>query len=514
MERTYGVGGKQMSQVTPLYLCLYAREFPAQALLRLRPEMRGKPLVVMEGQAPLERVCSFNQKARALGAQRGMTRVEIDTIPTVVSLARSDKQESSARLAALECAGCFSPRIEDLRRDAVFSCAIDIGGTERLFGSPETLAKDLLARIRSLGIAAVAAVSANFHAALCVARGFRSGNSLVVVPAGQEARLLSSLPLFVLGLSERHAETFSLWGIRTLGMLASLPEEPLIARIGQEGRRLRQMALGVHPHLFQPIEPTFKLEEHIDLDFPEENLQSLLFGLNLMLEQLILRAQNRILALASLTTTLMLDGGTAHVCTVKPTLPTSDRQLLLKLVQLDLETHPPSAAILSVTLTAEPGSTSKVQLGLFSPQLPEAARLDITLARIRAIVGEDHVGRPVLKDTNRHNDFGIEPFTVPKSRPSMVEAKNYRTAMRQLRPAENLSVGFRGGQPQSFYFRGNRYEIERAYGPWMASGEWWSDSSWNVEEWDFIARCGEERLCCFVYRDVKQGQWMMAGVYD
>jgi len=37
-----------------LYACLYAREFPVQALLRLRPELREQPCVVMAGDAPLE----------------------------------------------------------------------------------------------------------------------------------------------------------------------------------------------------------------------------------------------------------------------------------------------------------------------------------------------------------------------------------------------------------------------------------------------------------------------------
>jgi hypothetical protein len=35
---------------------------------------------------------------------------------------------------------------------------------------------------------------------------------------------LASLPLTVLDLTEVRVETFSLWGIRTLGMLAALPE--------------------------------------------------------------------------------------------------------------------------------------------------------------------------------------------------------------------------------------------------------------------------------------------------
>ena len=37
-----------------MYACLYAREFPAQAVMRLRPELREGAVVVVEGEAPLE----------------------------------------------------------------------------------------------------------------------------------------------------------------------------------------------------------------------------------------------------------------------------------------------------------------------------------------------------------------------------------------------------------------------------------------------------------------------------
>lgn len=39
------VGGAAMSKLTELYACLYVKEFPAQALLRLRPELNEKPCV-------------------------------------------------------------------------------------------------------------------------------------------------------------------------------------------------------------------------------------------------------------------------------------------------------------------------------------------------------------------------------------------------------------------------------------------------------------------------------------
>ncbi|MGB8481207.1 MAG: hypothetical protein WCE63_20570 [Acidobacteriaceae bacterium] len=101
--------------------------------------------------------------------------------------------------------------------------------------------------------------------------------SSTVIQTGSESAALGPLPLSVLTLSEEHAEKFALWGIHTLGMLAALSEKDLIARMGQEGKRLRQLALGNLPHLFLPIEPPNTLEEYRELDSPVEVLDSLLF---------------------------------------------------------------------------------------------------------------------------------------------------------------------------------------------------------------------------------------------
>jgi protein ImuB len=83
--------------------------------------------------------------------------------------------------------------------------------------------------------------------------------------------------------------------------LAKLEETELIARLGQAGKELRLLARGESPHLFTAIESGLTLEERMELDSPLELLDSLLFVMGVMLDQLIVRAQTRILALASIT---------------------------------------------------------------------------------------------------------------------------------------------------------------------------------------------------------------------
>jgi protein ImuB len=236
---------------------------------------------------------------------------------------------------------------------------------------------------------------------------------------------------------------------------------------------------------------------------------------NVMLEQLILRAKARVLALASLSIKLNLEGGITHIRTVRPALPANDKQLWIKLLHLDLEAHPPPAAILGLSLAAEPGSTSKVQLGLFSPQLPEPARLDVTLARIRAIVGEENVGRAVLKDTHEPGAFRMEPFTAPSGSGSVAPSGQSQSAIRRLRPAEPISVTVQGQCPKVFFFQKKRYTVEHTYGPWLTNGDWWQPTLWGLEQWDLVAHAQDGALlCCCLVRDRIEDRWQMVALYD
>ncbi|HLK53631.1 MAG TPA: DNA polymerase Y family protein, partial [Candidatus Angelobacter sp.] len=363
------------------YACLYARELPIQALLLEKPELRKKPVVVMEGEPPTQVVCSMNTRAQLLGVTPGMTIVEVETFPEAEVLPRSLHTETLVRSKLLKVAGSYSPRIEERSIATAFLCAIDIAGSEALFGKPETLAKNLVRRVRSAGVSACVTVSRNFYAAFCLAKSMPRNIEWRVIRDGAEANELFRLPIDVMDLSMEQADLFALWGIQTLGMLAALPETELISRLGQEGGRLHRMARGELEHFFQPAELPFRLEERREFDAPIEDMESVLFCSALMLDELIARASSRILALASVSLHLYLNGGDSHTVVVRPAMPCNDKHLWLKLLRHKLESTPPAAGVLALNLHAEPGPTSKLQLGLFSPQLPEPGRLDVLLAR-------------------------------------------------------------------------------------------------------------------------------------
>jgi protein ImuB len=534
-----------------LYLCACAAEFPAQALLRLRTDWQTGAAVVLDGQPPQEWVCAMNRPAAHSGAALGMTRLEAESVVGLRLLKRSAASEAAARAVYLECTARFSPRIEDasdgdasavsanagsVSARTTHSLVLDIAGTDRLFGPPQQLAERLRDELAEAGFRASIAVSANYDAARMKAAAIRG---IAVIPEGAEAEALAKLPIAALDLDEERAVTFALWGIATLGELAALPEAELVARLGPHARRWRALARGAASHAFVPIEPAFALEEFCEFETPVEQIDSLLFVGARMIDCLIVRTAGRALALARLTAVMRLEGGAAHSVELKPAVPSTDRQFLLKLLHLEIGAHPPHAAVTALTLRAEAGQQSKVQLGLFAPQTPEPSRLDVTLARLRAMVGSERVGSPVLEDTHRAGGFRMEGFAIPGPQMRGISTSRTRTspwgpgtggtrtsveeharmALRRVRPARMVRVVFREAKPALFRDEDRCYEIAAAYGPWRTSGCWWAlkscDGAWDTEEWDVLAAARDGApVACLLTCDRARNAWQLEAFYD
>jgi protein ImuB len=494
-----------------LYACVHAAEFPAQALLRLRSDLGGEPVAVLEGRPPQQIVCALNRKARLRGALAGMTRLEAESIAGLKLLARSIENEAAAHAVFLESAAQFSPRIEETSRGTACAFVLDIAGTERLFGPPARLAQRLRSALAAAGFRVNLAIGTNFDVARMKAANSRG---ISVIPEGAESVALAHLPVSALDLRADLAETFALWGIRTLGQLAALPQDDLVARLGPQARSWHELAQGIAKHLFKPLEPELRLEEFCEFDTPVEQIDSLLFVGARMIDCLVARATNRALALALLTVRMKLEGGVRHECVIRPALASVDRMFLLKLLQLEIGAHPPRAAVTALTLTAEAGQSSLVQLGLFAPQTPEPSRLDVTLARLKAIVGEDRIGSPVLEDSHRADSFRVASFTV-NGKTAEPDARPARMALRRLRPPTLLRVTLRALRPAAFSDAESRFEVTDAYGPWRSCGCWWSAGLWDGEEWDVLAvKQDGTSVACILTCDRKRNAWHLEAFYD
>src|SRR5208282_1136494 len=501
----------------PLYLGLHVRDFPVQAEVRVRPELRGHAVAILDGDPPLETVFSLNDPARRLGLEFGMSRLQAETFDRISLRAREKHQEDLGFRVLMRCAERFSPRTEVLASptESVSGATLilDISACERLFGTPEQIAAALRREANAAGFQPSIAISINAYAAVVAARGFPG---ITIIPAGNEGDVLAPLPLTVLELEQR--ETFASWGIRTLGQLAGLPQNALIARVGEVGRRLQALSRGNCDHLLAPVEPPADaaLGESIELEHPVDLLEPLLFLISRMLEQIVRRAAARALAIAQVETRLVLDGVVRkeHRRIVRPVLPEWSHPTLLKLIQLDLELHPPEAAVIALHLQAQPARSQTVQQGLFAPQTPEPGRLEILLARLRKLVGEDRVGAAELLDSHRPEAFRMAPFAPGASTTSRTSvAPPCPSALRILRPPRAIRVEVQTSRLAAFFLEGQKFVVQKDSGPWKSGGAWWTYPDWSREEWD-VALGGQDKKCCRVAHDPASNCWYLIGIYD
>lgn len=498
------------------FLCIRVPEFPAQALLSLRPELARRPIAVLQHEPPLEQVCSLNSPAHQQGVRHGMKRADLEAIAGVTSLRRSAGEEQSLEKALLSLLGQTTPRVQMMNSEGVCCMVLDLAGTERLMGTFMQTAARLQQQMRALYVEAAFCISRHCHTAMIVARTLRSGSPPVSIPAGQERIALAPLPLSAAQPDAEQAETFVRWGIHTLGQLAALPVDELISRMGQAAQPLHALASGTHPHLFRPLEPMAALEAHIELEDAIELVDSLLFVLGPMLDRVITLASARALGLLSVQVALTLDNQQQHTVSVRPALPSIDRGFLLKLLQLELAAHPPCAAVVGLQLTAEPAPPSQEQGGLFSPQLPDASRLDVTLARIQSIVGEGNVGSAQLNDSHAPQAFVMRPFAVKPAPAMSATATGARNACRILRPPWPARVAQEKSRPSFVTCEHQRFRVKHTYGPWYSSGAWWALDAWSREEWEVILRAenAPAPLHALLVHDLVAQTWRLEGFYD
>ncbi len=398
----------------------------------------------------------------------------------------------------------FSPLVEQTAPGVV---TLDVSGLDLLFGLPQDIAAAIARRASETGVAAAIALAANPDAAICAARGF-SGVS--IIPQGDEAKFLGPLSLALLAPTPDLAETLERWGIRRFQELAALPPLGIAERLGPEGLHLRELSRGEAVRKLLPLTEPPRFEDEIELEYPVELLDPLAFLLARLLNGLATRLATRALATDELHLVLGLENRATHERRLRLPVPSLDTKAFLKLMHLDLSAHPPPAPVVHLRLAVNPVKPQAAQSGLFVPLAPEPVKLELTVARIKAVVGENRVGSPSLVDTHRPDAFRLTSFG-PARGGAVVEARpaQPRLALRLFRPPRPARVALASGQPAHVAAQGIRGRVVNLAGPWRTAGDWWTNDPWQRDEWDIALSDGA------LYRVHCEARgWFVQGAYD
>jgi protein ImuB len=486
--------------------------------------------------------------------------------------ARLSKDDALAAIAT-----DFSPRYElhslSAERadpDAVIAVIIDISGLERLLGTTRRIGEELRRTAAARGVHVHAAIAGTQAAAMILAR---AQPGLTVIRQGEEPERLAPLPLDLLdkiaplsifGLSSepgsatrppklderrRIVEIMKRWGLRTLGDLAALPAADLVARLGRPALTWQALARGEDVRPMIPTLDEERFEGTLELEWPIDGLEPLSFVLTRLLEPLSTRLERRDRGAAVLHVQLGLitraaeGSGPREVFARRIELPTPMRDVrsLRTLALLDLESHPPAAAIDRVTIVIDPTPGRVLQHGLFTRAHPTPEQISTLIARLNALMGQERVGVPAIVDTYRPGAFAMLPFATEHSRRQSVEEESHAddqelaSSLRRCRQPVPARVAVSDGHRPVRVTTDRRGfsggSVVKCAGPWRSSGNWWTvppnhqtlpplppyathpthATSWDHDEWDVALSDGATYR---LFRDRARDAWFIEAIVD
>ena len=472
----------------------------------------------------------------------------------------------------------FSPRVA---MNPGGDVVMDLAGLGRLLGDRHTIAAEVRRTAAERGLRVRVALTDGRTAARLLVHQ-RPGLT-VLDPAG-DADALAPLPVEALHALVAGAvvdqelaaltRTLRRWGVTTLGAFVGLPPDDVAARLGQRGVRWQRVAGGEDLGPLVPAVPAERFEQAMDLEWPIEGLEPLSFVLSRLLEPMSAHLERRDRGAAVLHIRLHLVSREVHERSLQLPVPMRDARTLRTLLLLDLESHPPSAAIDRVVVAVDPTPARVVQFSLLTKPLPSPEQLSTLMARLQALMGDSRCGAPAAVDSWQPGACAMQPFAPKDSglgaRGSGLETpvgaltalrpeawglgpeRSPALALRRFRNPVIARVAVEAARPVRVTTErrgvgGGR--VERCAGPWRTSGGWWTEragttrehdgqsavaggtvappfesrlhaaalrrvdgnGSWDRDEWDVTL---SDRVTYRIFRERDSEKWFVEGVID
>ena len=246
---------------------------------------------------------------------------------------------------------------------------------------------------------------------------FRTPHSALrtyIVPPGAGAAFVAALPVDDLPVSTEMRRRLRLFGLRTLGDLARLPQGAVTAQFGSEGARAWELAHGIDRAPLVPYRAPVAVVERLALPAPVDALEVLLAAVKTLLRRAVDRPQTRGRAARSVQLRVHLEDGHTweREVTFREPVARAERMLLALQQKVEGATLPAPFTEVELTLldlcgeSALQGNLFISQQGLQLERVAEAARQ----LKVR-------YGRPVLARV-----MEVEPWSrIPERRFALID---------------------------------------------------------------------------------------------
>lgn len=202
--------------------------FYAAVEVRDDPTLAGRPVAIGGGV-----ILSATYEARAFGVGAPLTGSEARRrCPGLIVVPPRFGAYLEASRQVMAIFDDFTPDVEPISIDEAF---LDVVGSTRLFGPPETIARSIRERVRTEVRLPISVGAASTKHLAKIASRVAKPDGLVVVPPGREREFLDPLPVgMVWGIGPVGEERLARYGVCTIGQLRAMPEASVVSWFGKE----------------------------------------------------------------------------------------------------------------------------------------------------------------------------------------------------------------------------------------------------------------------------------------
>ncbi|MGD8992319.1 MAG: DNA polymerase IV [Desulfobacterales bacterium] len=296
----------------------------------------------------------------------------------------------------------FSPLVEPVSIDEAF---VDITGSQRLFGEPQDIAREIKRRIHErVHLTCSIGVAPNKFLAK-IASDLKKPDGLTLIMPEEVPQFIESLPIKkVPGVGKKTMRQLEALGIRTLGDVHRLPEKALSKHLGKFGQRLRALSAGSDATPVTPHTPHKSISSERTLAADTRDVK--LLKRYLLSQSAEVARQLRQAGVRARTIVIKIKDADFKTATRRTTImiPTqSSKTIYRHAAQLiDDFIITKKIRLIGVGTTGFSAVTASVQMGLFDQKERPGdnwEKVDKALDSISRKFGKDVIGRAALKDS-------------------------------------------------------------------------------------------------------------------
>jgi protein ImuB len=413
-----------------------------------------------------------------------------------------------------------SPWGEENAADGFF---LDVTGAAHLFGGEERLLADLRQRLLGFGLAARLAIADTAGAAWALSR-FHSSSA--ILPSGQEAEALASLPVEALRISFDTRTTLRRLGFKRIGALIDKPRAPFAARFEKELLKRIDQALGRATEPLACILPPPVYHSVRYLLEPISTTEAVIAVTKRLMRDIVHALDRDGVGARTLRLSLYRVDGEVKTIDVSLAMPTRSVSHVARLVDLKLERIQENvdagfgfeALDLAVTI-AEPMEAEQAELIVAADDASSPEQCAALVDRLEQRLGPDSVRRLEPFESHlpeRAEAPGVMSGDAPKW-PSPEEGQPRPLILLARAEAVQVTALVPEGPPLRFRWRGNLHSVAHAQGPERIAQDWWRDGDQPTRDYYLAEDDAGHRF--WIYREGLYGRetntprWFMHGLF-